>query len=170
MEAPKDVKGLQAFLETAGYYRQYCQTLRQWLVNGDNSWVWNTKKQTSFQHLKDSLVSAPVLGYPDFKLQYILDTDARAVWVGAVLSQAQEGEERVIAYYSKTLASPDQNCCITHWELLTVVKTVKHFRPYLYGTKFKLRTDYVSLRWLCRRHEPFAQIARWLKILSLFSY
>ena len=173
---PKDVKGLQAFLGTAGYYRQYlpdfatvAKPLTR-LVSGDNLWTWTSDEQTAFQRLKDGLVSAPVLGYPDPKLPYILDTDASAVGVGAVLSQIQEGKERVIAYYSKTLAPPERNYCVTRRELLAVVKAVKHFRPYLYGTKFKLRTDQASLRWLCRRHEPTAQVARWLEILSPFSY
>ena len=175
-EPPKDVKGLQAFLGTAGYYRQYlpdfatvAKPLTR-LVSGDNLWTWTSDEQTAFQRLKDGLVSAPVLGYPDPKLPYILDTDASAVGVGAVLSQIQEGKERVIAYYSKTLAPPERNYCVTRRELLAVVKAVKHFRPYLYGTKFKLRTDHASLRWLCRRHEPTAQVARWLEILSPFSY
>ena len=92
-EPPKDVKGLQAFLGTAGYYRQYlpdfatvAKPLTR-LVSGDNLWTWTSDEQTAFQRLKDGLVSAPVLGYPDPKLPYILDTDASAVGVGAVLSQ-----------------------------------------------------------------------------------
>ena len=80
--------------------------------------MWNVKEQTAFQRLKDGLVSAPVLGYPDPTLPYILDTDASAVGVGAVLSQVQEGKERVIAYYSKTLAPPERNYCVTRRELL----------------------------------------------------
>ena len=59
---------------------------------------------------------------------------------------------------------------MTRRELLAVVKAVKHFRPYLYGQKFRLRTDHASLMWLCRRHEPSNQIARWLELLSEFSY
>ena len=106
----------------------------------------------------------------DPKLPYILDTDASAVGVGAVLSQIQEGKERVIAYYSKTLAPPERNYCVTRRELLAVVKAMKHFRPYLYGTKFTLRTDHASLRWLCRRKEPSAQVTRWQEIMSAFSY
>ena len=90
--------------------------------------------------------------------------------VGAVLFQVQEGKERVIAYYSKTLAPPEWNYCVTRQELLAVVKAMKHFRPYLYVTQFKLRTDHASVRWLCRRHEPSAQVARWLEILSAFNY
>ena len=170
------MKGLQTFLGTAGYYRQYLPDFAKVakpltrLVSEDNSWVWNTEEQTALQRLKNSLVSAPVLGYPDPKLQYILGTNASAVGVGAVLSQIQEGEERVIAYYSKTLAPPEQNYYVTCRELLAVVKAVKHFRPYLYSTKFRLRTDHASLRQLCRRHEPSAQNARWLEIFSPFSY
>jgi len=47
---------------------------------------------------------------------------------------------------------------------------VKHFRPYLYGRRFRLRTDHASLSWLCKRAEPSSQVARWLEILSEFSY
>jgi len=47
---------------------------------------------------------------------------------------------------------------------------VKHFRPYLYGRKFRLRTDHASLIWLCKRAEPSSQVARWLEILAEFSY
>ena len=123
-----------------------------------------------FEALKGRLLAAPILGYPDPHLQYILDTDASAEGIGSVLSQIQDGQERVIAYYSKTLSPPEQNYCITQRELLAVVKSVKHFRPYLYGRKFKLQTDHASLAWLCRRHEPTSQVARWLEILSEFSY
>ena len=90
-----------------------------------------------------------MLGYPDPELPYILDTDASTVGVRAVLFQVQKGKERVIAYYSKTLAPPECNNCVTLRELLAVVKAMEHFRSYLYGTKVKLRTDHASLRWLC---------------------
>ena len=44
--------------------------------------------------------------YPDPSRQYILDTDASNEAAGAVLSQMVEGEERVVAYYSKTFSPP----------------------------------------------------------------
>ena len=50
----------------------------------------------------------PSIRLPNLKLPYILDTDASAMEVGAVLSQVQEGVERVIAYYSKTLVPPER--------------------------------------------------------------
>jgi len=110
------------------------------------------------------------LAYPDPNLEYILDTDASDQNVGAVLSQVQEGREVVVAYYSKSLSSTERNYCTTRKELLAVIKSVKHFRPYLYGRKFRLRTDHASLIWLCKRAEPSSQVARWLEILAEFFY
>ena len=42
-----------------------------------------------------------------------------------------EGEECVVAYYSKTFSLPQRNYCITRRELLAVVMAVNHFRAYL---------------------------------------
>ena len=173
---PTTVKHVQAFLGLAGYYRQYINQFStiakplSVLISKDTEWDWTEECEQAFQKLKQCLTEAPILGYPDPTLPYVLDTDASAVGVGAVLSQVQNGRERVIAYYSKTLAPPERNYCVTRRELLAVVKAVSHFRPYLYGRPFTLRTDHASLMWLCRRKEPSHQVARWLEILSEFKY
>jgi hypothetical protein len=39
---------------------------------------------------------APVLAYPRDGCMYILDTDASNIGVGAVLSQSQDGMEKVV--------------------------------------------------------------------------
>ena len=156
---PRDLKQLQAFLGTVGYYRQYVHDFATiakpltLLTGNESPWTWNEETQHTFEALEQILCQAPVLGYPEPKLQYILDTDASAVGVGGVLSQVQEGKERVIAYYSKILAPPERNYCVTRREFLAVVKSVKHFRPYLYGQHFRLRTEHASLQWLSRRRE-----------------
>jgi hypothetical protein len=61
-----------------------------------------------------------VLAYPDFSLPYLLDTDASDVGTGAVLSQIQNGEERVVAYFSKMLTAEEVNYCTTRKEMLEV--------------------------------------------------
>ena len=50
--------------------------------------------------LKHSLTSAPILAHPDFRKDFIFDTDASNFAMGAVLSQMDEGQERVVAYAS----------------------------------------------------------------------
>lgn len=90
--------------------------------------------------------------------------------MGAVLSQVGEQGETVIAYYSKTLTPSERNYCVASRGLLAVVRAVLHFRPSLYGKRFKIRTDYASLLWLCRKTEPTCQVARWIEILLDFGY
>ena len=76
-----------------------------------------------------------------------------------MLSQIQDGKERVIAYSSKSLNTAERNYCVTRKELWAVVYHVKHFRCYLYGQHFTIRTDHGSLKWLHRFKEPEGQLA-----------
>lgn len=69
--------------------------------------------QAAFDELKRLLATVPVLGYPLNQGIMILDTDASYVGVGAVLSQVQQGTERVLAYGSHKLSKTEQNYCTT---------------------------------------------------------
>ena len=95
--------------------------------------TWDQSCQDAFESLKSKLVTAPVIAYPKAEGQYILDTDACNHAIGAVLSQVQDGEERVIAYTSKALHVRQENYCTTKRELLAAVAFVEHFRYFLYG-------------------------------------
>ncbi|KAI3368204.1 hypothetical protein L3Q82_007930 [Scortum barcoo] len=77
----------------------------------------------------------------------LLDTDASDWGIGAVLSQVQGGEERLLAYGSRRLSVTEQNYCTSRRELLAAVEFTSHFRQYLLGRAFTLRTDHSSLRW-----------------------
>jgi hypothetical protein len=79
--------------------------------------------------------------YPQLEGKFIVDTDASNVGIGGVLSQVQDGQERVISYYSKTLSKAEKNYCVTRRELLAIVKSLEHFHKYIYGQEFHLRTN-----------------------------
>jgi len=93
----------------------------------------------------------------------ILDCDASQFSIGSVLSQLQNGEERVIAYAGRSLNQNEINYCITRKELLAVVYFTKCFRQYLLGRQFIVRTDHMALNWLKRLKDPIGQNARWLE-------
>jgi hypothetical protein len=59
--------------------------------------------EAAFQTLKVALCAAPIFAYPKPGKKFIVDTDARNIGIGGMLSQIQDGKEQVIAYYSKTL-------------------------------------------------------------------
>ncbi|GFT35149.1 retrovirus-related Pol polyprotein from transposon 297 [Trichonephila clavipes] len=102
----------------------------------------------------DALTSASILAYPEIGKQFILGTDASHESIGAVLCQEIDGQERVIAYFSKCLSKPERNYCVTRMELLAIVKAVEHFHRYLYGRRFLRRTDYASLTRLLNFKNP----------------
>ena len=173
---PKHKSDVRAFLGTCGYYRQFISNYSEisrplsQLSSKHTPFHWDDGCQQAFEVLKQSLVQAPILAYPDYSLPFILDTDASEVGSGAVLSQIQNGEERVIAYYSKVFSSEEANYCVTHKELLAIIKAVKPFRPQLYGQQFTVRTDHASLVWLLRNPTPTGQLARWIETLSEYDY
>jgi len=82
--------------------------------------------------------------------------------LGAILSQRQDDQEKVIAYASRTLGKPEQKYETTRKELLAIVAGLKQFRQYLLGRHFVIRTDHAALTWLRRTAEPMPQLARWL--------
>ena len=100
----------------------------------------------------------------------IVDADASLTGAGCVLSQIQDGKERVIAYHSHAFSREERNYCVTRRELLCVVIALKHFEPYLLFRKFAVRTDHSSLRWLQTLRYPEQQLFRWLAVLQTFDF
>lgn len=173
---PNDLAGLRSFLGLCSYYRRFvpgfatvAAPLHQ-LTRKGARFQWGEACQRAFETLKQALVEAPVLPYPDPSLPYLLDTDASAEGVGAVLSQVKEGKEWVVAYFSTKFSKPEKNYCVTRKELAAVVKSLSHFHHYLYGARFTVRTDHAALRWLKTLKEPEGQLARWLGKLEQYNY
>ncbi|GBN27167.1 Retrovirus-related Pol polyprotein from transposon 297 [Araneus ventricosus] len=117
-----------------------------------------------------ALTSAPILTYPWIDKDFILDTDASNEGIGDVLSQNIRNEERVIAYFRKSLGKPERLYCVTRKELLDIFKSIEHFHYYLYGKKLLLRTHQASLKWLLKFKEPEGQIARWIQTFQEYDF
>ena len=175
-EVPKRVKDVRAFLGITGYYRRFIKDYAQiakplhQLTEKSSNFEWTGEVHEAFETLKAALVQAPILGYPshDEGDRFILDTDASNCHIGGVLSQLQNGQEKVIAYGSKVLSQAERNYCVTRRELLAVVHFCVQFKHYLIGRKFTLRTDHGALTSLFHFKQPEGQIARWLETLSEF--
>ena len=171
---PQNKKELQAFLGYANYHREHIRgyagivSSLYNLTGSNTSFEWEQEHDDAFNNLKCALTSAPCLAYPTTTGLFILDTDASDKSIGAELSQIQEGSERVISYASNSLIAEQKRYCTTRKELLAVVKFCRHFRHYLLGRKFLLRTDHHSLVWLMRFRRPEGQLARWLEELSQY--
>ena len=171
---PKTQTQVRSFLGLASYYRRFIQDFAgkarplQRLTEKNVAFKWDSDCDEAFGALKAALTSAPILAYPMPNGQFILDTDASAFALDAVLSQEQEGTERVVAYASKSLKRAERNYCVTRREMLAVINFLKKFKHYLWGRKVRVRTDHASLRWLCGFKNPEGQLARWLEVLGCY--
>ena len=131
------------------------------------SFTWTNECQEAFEELRHRLTTAPILAYPDFNCQFILDTDASDTGIGVVSSQIDgEGRERDVAYGSRLLTKCERRYCVMRRELLAVVTFVKQYCSYSVGQRFILRTDHGALTWLCNFRDPEGQLARWLERLQ----
>ena len=173
---PSTVTHVRQFIGSGSYYRKFipnfseiAQPLTR-LTKKSTRFNWSMDCQKAFDTLKEKLASPPVLAYPKDEGEYILDTDASNHAIGAVLSQIQDGEERAISFANRALCGGQQNYCTTKRELLAVVTFVEHFRYFLYGQHFTIRSDHASLKWLRNLKNIDGLLARWLATLQKYDY
>ncbi|KAL5482287.1 hypothetical protein EMCRGX_G022596 [Ephydatia muelleri] len=140
---PQSKRDVQQFLGLANYYRRFIKDFGviakplNRLTEKNTTFEWSTTCQRAFENLRNCLVEPPVLAYPNYTRDFLLDTDASNCGIGAVLSQVDDsGAKRVICYASRSLSRQEQRYCVTRRELLAVVEFTQHFRHYLLGRKF----------------------------------
>ena len=173
---PQNVRQLRSFLGLCSYYRKMVQNFAtiakplHSLTETNTPFTWDDKAEAAFRELKDRLCNAPILAFPIETQPFILDTDASNVAAGAVLSQVQNNQERVISYYSQCFTHTERNYCTTRKELYAIVLAVKHFHHFLYGNPFTIRSDHGSLQWILNFKNCEGQLARWLETLGNYQF
>ena len=190
---PKTLRQLRSFLGFASYYRRFVKGFAalakplHHLVGevysrnkdrpgGKRALLgigWTAECQGAFDRLKAALTTTPLLGYADYSLPFILETDASSQGLGAVLSQEQGGTKKVIGYASRTLRPTEQNMrnySSMKLELLALKWAVtEKFRGYLLGAKFVVYTDNNPLSYL-HTAKLGAVEQRWAAELALFDF
>ena len=112
---PENPTELKSFLGLVNYYRKFIPDMST-LVNPlnrllahDVPWGWTQDCQEAFQKLKEALLNLPLLAHYDPSQPVRLAVDASSYGLGAVLSHiSDDGEERPIAYASRTLLCHDR--------------------------------------------------------------
>lgn len=135
---PQDVSTLHKFLGVASFYRRFVPNFAQIasplhdLTRKGASLDWTEACQTSFDLLRNKLVEAPVLAYPNFENDLTLEMDASGNGLGAILSQTQEdGRLHPVAYTSRPLSLQKKKYAITELETLAEAWAMSHFHHYL---------------------------------------
>ena len=173
---PTKVRDVRGFLGLCGYYRKFVKDFSKIagplteLTKKETKFVWSQDCEKAFQTLKQALVNPPILAYPDYNKPYLLQADASRDSVGMVLSQIQNGKERVISYAGKRLSPAQRLYHTTEKEALAIVLAFKTFDPYLRGNNTIVQSDHKALLWLMGQKQCPARIARWVCYLSQFDF
>ena len=85
-----------------------------------------------------------------------METDGSRIALGTVLKQKVDdtGLEHQVGFFSSSLTSSERNYDAYEQEMYAVVRAVEHFRMFLLGEEFLLRTDHFAIRNLLRRNLP----------------
>ena len=116
---PECVRDLRSFIGLCSYYRRFVRCFAEVatplhaLTGKYARFEWSEECQLAFEKLKEALTTSSILAMPSDEGRYVLDTDASETSIGGVLSQVQNGEERVIAYASRTYNKAERNYCTT---------------------------------------------------------
>ena len=175
---PTTVKELQRVLGLFNYYRRFVKDfsrlsrfLSDYLKgnpNGRTPVKLDDNARLAFNELKQKLIAAPVLAYPDFDKQFIVETDASQHHVGAILSQiGSDGKEHPVAYWSDILAPRASFWSAYKRELWALISACKHWRNYLQiRQEFTARFDQRALKWIFDVKDREPMLAGWIMQLE----
>lgn len=132
---------------------------------------WTPDCQIAFDSIIEKLTTAPVLGFADPKVPYLVHTDASTTGLGAALYQEQESQLRAIAFASHGLSRSEARYPAHKLEFLALKWSVtEKFHDYLYGGHFTVVTDSNPLTYILTSAKLDATGYRWLAALSNYDF
>ncbi|MES9902577.1 MAG: reverse transcriptase family protein [Sedimenticola sp.] len=174
---PKTQRDIRRFLGLCNYYRRFVSNFSQiaapmnQLLQKDRPFHWDEKCKVSFQSLKDSLTSAPMLSYPDMNAPFILSTDGSGEAISYILGQKGPcGKEMVVSYGGRSLRPDERKYTVSEIECLAVVDGIKAYHDYLAHHRFSVVTDHKALKWLNSIKDTNSRLGRWALHLQQYDF
>lgn len=121
--------------------------------------------------LKHSLVSPPVLAFPNSTGYTTLDTNTCSKQVGCVFLQKLEEEtKQTLGYWYRSLDNAEEKFDASQKKCLGVIWSVLILRLFLKRTQFTMRTDQDSLKWILNLTDSTGRLERWRIRLSEYGF
>lgn len=177
LQSPKTKKDVRSILGLLSYYRNYVPCFSEIaapLTNltkrrSPDAIGWLSEHEDAFIKLKEAICGAPACYAPNFKLPFIVYTDASSYAVGACLAQRDEsGEEHPIAFASKKLSKAQEKYAVIEKEAYAVIFALRKFEDYIFGSEIVIVSDHNPLKFLtdCASQSP--RLQRWSLALQRF--
>ena len=183
MPKPRSSKEIKQFLGLTGYYRKFIPWFSDMarpltkLLAHDCKFVLTNQCFISFQILKDTLCSAPILKYPDTRKSYMLYTDASKYGWAGVLTQRHtstvNGKEitmdHPVSYVSGLFQGSQLNWAAFTKEAYAIYMSVKKSTFYLTGHEITLRSDHLPLKKFLRKMTLNQMVNNWSTEIESFN-
>ena len=175
---PKTIKNVQSFLGLTGYFRKFIKDYSL-IAKPLSDLTRNTEKFQigalaieSFNKLKESLSKQPILQIYSQDAQTELHTDACKYGIGSILFQISNEDNKLhpVYYFSRKTQSSEENYTSYELEVLAIISSLKKFRTYLLGIKFKIVTDCSAFKMTMEKKEISSRISRWALMLQDYEY
>ena len=182
MLPPRTPKEVKQFLGLIGYYRKFvlrfsdlAQPLNA-LTRKNVEFEWTPICQETFEFLKVSLMTKPILRYPDPNLPYVLFTDASKYAWACVLTQEkthtfEEKETRIlhpITYMSGVFRGSQINwACLTK-KAYAIYMSIKKLTYYLEDADITLGSDHLPLKKFLAKNTLNSKVNNWATEISPF--
>ena len=175
MLPPKTPKEIKQFLGLIGYYRKFVPRFSDLaiplnaLTRKDVEFKWTLICQESFELLKTSVMTDPILTYPNPNLPYVLFTDASKYAWACVLTQEKthmfkEKETKLlhpITYMSRLFRGNQLNwACLTK-EAYAIYMSIKKLMYYLEDADVTLRSDHLPLKKFLAKNTLNSKVNNW---------
>ena len=168
-------KQVRAFLGLVGYYRKFIKGFAKitkpltLLTRQQVKFEWTLNHQTAFIHLKNAIVQAPILHYPNPNKTYIVYTDASDDACRAQLSQEHEGTEFPVAFLSHTFSETQCKWSTTEQEAFGVYYAITKWNYYLQGANIIVRNDHKPLAHFLNGKNANNKVNRWSLELATYN-
>ncbi|XP_022160829.1 uncharacterized protein LOC111026944 [Myzus persicae] len=125
----------------------------------------------AFELIKLKLCENPLLCLFNPGAETELHCDASSQGFGSILLQKQsDGKFHPIFFYSHRTSDAESRYHSFELEMLAIVNSIKRFRIYLQGIRFKIVTDCNSITMTLAKKDINPRIARWALFLQDFDY
>ncbi len=131
---------------------------------------WNEKTTKQFTALKQALVQAPILAYPDYSEPFVVHSDASDIGISAVLLQYVDKVLKPISFASRKLSLTERRYTVSERELLAIVYAYEQFYHHLYGRTITFFTDHKPLVTMNKLKKPLGRLGRLFHRLSGVDY
>ncbi|GFU17766.1 retrovirus-related Pol polyprotein from transposon 17.6 [Trichonephila clavipes] len=166
----KNCNSLKSKIEFLGHIIEKAKPLSD-LLRDNAVFHFGPEQQLAFQTLRQKLSENPVLHIFKQGAKLELHTDASKFGYGAILlQQSDDNKLHPVHYFSKKTTPQEEKYSSYELEVLAVIESLKKFRNYLVGNKFKIVTDCSAFQKTMSKKQLTPKIARWALFLEDFNY